>query len=371
VPARKKTNGRWFFRKWIQLPNGTRTRITGTPTTNTKKAAEHAERIAIEEAMNPSAPRPKKDTHEKQMPTVEEYGEVYIEAHEKKQKPNAIKSRRQIMNANVLPVFGHLRLDQIRQVDIDMFQADMLESRAGKTVNNILSALSSLMKYALKNGVLKEMRLSFFLKAQDREIQGATSEEIEALLEATDDQRYRVAILLGSEAGLRVGEIRALRWQDINEIGGTILVCRSFDASGNLTTPKNGKSRSVPLTESLADELTQLTQLGETVLTKLASDQPLSYWAVRDKMHDIYEAAEVTPKMVWHSLRHAYCSRLAAEGVPINIIKELAGHASIETTLKYMHTSMDAKKEAIAGVFGAPKRKSFGHQVGTSKALKK
>ena len=108
----------------------------------------------------------------------------------------------------------------------------------------------------------------------------------------------------------------------------------------------------------MASALGELDQTGETVLAQITNGRHLSYWAVRDGVHEIYEAAGVTPGMIWHSLRHAYCSRLAAEGVPINVIKELAGHKSIETTLRYMHTSMDAKKAAIADVFGAPKRGS-------------
>lgn len=310
-------------------------------------------------ALDPSvAQRWKDNNRENATPTIKEYSQVFIKAHEKKQKPNAIKSRRQVMNANVLPTFGEMRLDQIRQVDIDMFQSDLLETRSGKTVNNICSTLSSLMKYAAKNGVIDDVSLAFWMKTEDSEIQGATQEEIEALLDATDDQRYRVAILLASEAGLRVGELRALRWQDVSDIGQTLLVCRSLDASGNLTSPKSWKSRTIPMSERLAEELAKLEQEGETVLTQLKNDRHLSYWAVRDKVHDIYDAAGVTPKQIWHSLRHAYCSKLAAAGVPINVIKELAGHQSIETTLKYMHTSLDAKKAAIASVFGATKKPS-------------
>ncbi|MBL4635273.1 MAG: tyrosine-type recombinase/integrase, partial [Kofleriaceae bacterium] len=88
---------------------------------------------------------------------------------------------------------------------------------------------------------------------------------------------------------------------------------------------------------------------------------PLSYWAVRDGIHAIYDRAGVKPGLIWHGLRHAYCSRLAAEGVPINVIKELAGHKSIETTLRYMHTSLNAKRDAIRMAFG-----SSGQQVANS-----
>ena len=90
-----------------------------------------------------------------------------------------------------------------------------------------------------------------------------------------------------------------------------------------------------------------------TILTKLGSDKPLSYWAVRDKLVDIYKVAGITrPRMPWHCLRHSFCTRLASSGASIHIIKEMAGHKSIETTLRYMHTTEDEKRAAIDRVFG-------------------
>ncbi|MCW5807216.1 MAG: tyrosine-type recombinase/integrase [Deltaproteobacteria bacterium] len=51
--------------------------------------------------------------------------------------------------------------------------------------------------------------------------------------------------------------------------------------------------------------------------------------------------------MPWHSLRHAFCSELARAGVPVHVIQKLAGHKSIETTLRYMHVDRDDKRAAI------------------------
>jgi site-specific recombinase XerD len=60
--------------------------------------------------------------------------------------------------------------------------------------------------------------------------------------------------------------------------------------------------------------------------------------------------------MPWHCLRHSFCTGLADAGVQINIIKELAGHSSITTTLRYMHTNSEARSDAI--------RMAFGRQMG-------
>lgn len=350
---RDPRNKRWYFRKQVALPDGTRRRIFGTPTVNTKKAAEHAERVAVEELLNPALARRRRDAHAKaNVPTVSEYAEVFMTSHSLKHKPSSVKSKRQILNSYVLPVFGDMPLDSIRQIDVDIFQADMLETRARKTVNNICSVLSSVLKYAKKNGVIDSVGLSFFLKSQPSELRAVSQEEIEALLGITRDQRYRVAILLASDAGMRVGELRAVRWSDINELRRSICIAQAFDVAGNLGSPKSWKSRTVPMSDRLFEEIRLLEQKEDFLLTKQAGG-PLSYWAVRDKIHDLYDAAGINkPPKVWHCLRHSFCTLLAEAGAPVHVIKELAGHASIETTLRYMHTSESAKTQAIAGAFG-------------------
>ncbi len=74
---------------------------------------------------------------------------------------------------------------------------------------------------------------------------------------------------------------------------------------------------------------------------------------MRDAILLVYARAKVTPPpKPWHSLRHTFCTELARAGVPVNVIKELAGHKSIETTLRYMHTDREAKRGAIDALRG-------------------
>jgi integrase len=160
-------------------------------------------------------------------------------------------------------------------------------------------------------------------------------------------------------AGLRIGEIRSLRWCDVDDKRKRITVRSSYDTRNNLKSTKNGKIRKVPLSDRLADALKELNPLDAaswagkaTIIQHLKLEKPLSYWAMRDKILAIYKAAGVeVPELPWHCLRHAFCTELAESGVPIHTIKELAGHSSIETTLRYMHTGEKAKQEAIAKAF--------------------
>ena len=70
-----------------------------------------------------------------------------------------------------------------------------------------------------------------------------------------------------------------------------------------------------------------------------------------------------------HILRHTFCSHLAMQGVPVNAIKELAGHQDIETTMRYMHLSPAAKESAVASLDRRPGSvETFGDSFETKRA---
>jgi len=86
-------------------------------------------------------------------------------------------------------------------------------------------------------------------------------------------------------------------------------------------------------------------------------------WATLDAILALYKKAEVKlPRLPWHCLRHAFCTELANSGAPIHTIKDLAGHSSIETTLKYMHTGEKAKQDAITQAFESSWRRNGANQ---------
>lgn len=109
----------------------------------------------------------------------------------------------------------------------------------------------------------------------------------------------------------------------------------------------------MPISDRLWKALKALPEAGATIITLKHSPKPLSYWGLRDGILLLYKNARVTkPPMPWHCLRHSFCTGLADAGVQINIIKELAGHSSITTTLRYMHTNSEARSDAIRMAFG-------------------
>lgn len=356
--------GTWRYRKWVQLPEGTRTRIRGTPAVNTKKAAEHAERIAIEKLMNPGSFRPAEPARE-EVPTLKEYSKgPFLEGYAAEHKPSERAGKLRILRRYIWPVLGHLPVDQIGQEYVDRVRADLLLelTRSGKprerrTVNNIMSVLSALLRYAATNGrrgSVSEMR--FIIKEDESELVALHPEQVDALVAATSDLRYRAAILLGADAGLRIGEIRGLEWDCLNELRRRVIVSRAIDPANNEGSAKNRKRRSVPMTPRLWDAVAALPRRGRSVIGRRSDGRALGYYTMREALLKSYDKAKVPPPpKPWHCLRHTFCTELAKAGVSIHVIKRLAGHESIETTLKYMHATerdLDQAVEALAGTFG-------------------
>lgn len=356
MPVRRdKRTQRWFFRAWARHPDGRRERVFGTPgapgpyhdLTNTKLGAQEAERRAIAAVLSGRpAPRPALTAAPSAIPTIREYATPFLDGYAAAHKPSTQLDKRQRLTAYILPAVGDVRLDELRQEHVDRLVAAMLErGLARKTVNNVTAVLSSLVGYAVTNRVIQDPGLTYAIKVQHTELEAVDPEDVDRLLEAAPDRRYRIALLLAADAGLRIGEIRALPRAEVNEVQRELGVAWSYDRSGNLTETKGWERRTVPISERLWAEMRGDT--GRLVFARL-DGAPIGYDAVAAAIHAIYERADVRcPAQPWHALRHTFGTQLAARGTPIHTIRKLMGHKSIETTLRYMHTDRAAARAAI------------------------
>lgn len=130
-----------------------------------------------------------------------------------------------------------------------------------------------------------------------------------------------------------------MQWTDVKN--GRITIRRSIDPAGNVTPPKHNKSRVVPLTPALVAALEELPRRRIWIVSRLDDGGMLGYWALLEAV--LYKRARVTipvsengRTMPWHSLRHTFGTECAARGVPLPTIKELMGHADIQTMMRYV-----------------------------------
>ena len=154
-----------------------------------------------------------------------------------------------------------------------------------------------------------------------------------------------VLTLLGGDAGLRCGEMMALRWSDLDFERCQLVVQRST-WKGHVGAPKGGRSRVVPLTQRLASALIKHRHRKSPTVLCTPEGEPLTQKMVRRRVIAAAQRAELVEQGV-HILRHTFCSHLAMKGAPPVAIQKLAGHADLTTTQRYMHLSPAILEGAI------------------------
>jgi len=159
------------------------------------------------------------------------------------------------------------------------------------------------------------------------------------LVRAAASEQDAAIYLTAAFTGLRRGELIALRWRETDFAGSTIRVRGSY-SGGELTTPKFGKVRSVPMAPEVAEALLALKDHSrfvdpdDLVFAGVAGG-PLDGSALR-RRYGVALARAGLRRLRFHDLRHTFGTRMIAKA-DIRRVQEWMGHADIQTTMKYLH----------------------------------
>ena len=159
------------------------------------------------------------------------------------------------------------------------------------------------------------------------------------------DSRSHLLVLLSGEAGLRLGEMVALEWADIDFIKRQLCVQRSV-WKGQIGSPTGGRLRYVPLTARLVAALRDRRHLRGPSVPCRDDGAPLTQGFVQGYFRRAARKTSLYNNGP-HMLRHTFCLHLARRGAPARAIQELAGHRDLATTQRYMHLSAAAIEGAI------------------------
>lgn len=170
--------------------------------------------------------------------------------------------------------------------------------------------------------------------------------------------RYMAVILLALHAGLRLGELCALRWTDVDFAGMTITVNRTAQriaAPGHKTKtilretdPKSESSkRTIPLAPEFVELFSIFKGNGPYVF---GGEKMLNPRTMQDRFRKILVEADVERKN-FHALRHTFATNCMENGVDAKALSEFLGHADVRITLnRYVHPTMDVKRKQIAAL---------------------
>jgi integrase len=263
----------------------------------------------------------------------------YVE-QDRGRKPSTLRGYRSTIAVHLLPVFGSMPVEDVTTEAIETWLASF--DGSPRTRNKLLIQLHGILGrarklYGLPGNAAADIEK--FPQRQSGEIEVFSPEEIWALVRAAESEQDAAIFLTAAFTGLRMGELLALRWRDVDFAGQTIRVRASYYA-GQLTTPKSGKVRAVPMAP---DAATVLAQLGRRV--DWVGDDDLVFAgvaggyldgsALRRRYKVALAAAELRP-LRFHDLRHTFGTRMIAKA-DIRRVQEWMGHADIQTTMRYLH----------------------------------
>ena len=364
VTIRPYKTGGWEVDIHVILPNGTRARSRTRK--RTSKSAALRWGLAREREWLVGRPKTKKEVPAptRIVPTLEGFADRFLDGYARanRQKPSAIASKERILRVHLIPQLGSRRLNTITNEDIQRLKR-ALSGKAPKTVNNVLSVLNTLLKTAVEWDVVDHMPCTIrLLPVPKSSAVFHDFDDFERLVDAARDSDWRahLIVLLGGEASLRCGEMKALRWSDIDLTKRQLCVERS-DWEGHVTSPKGGRLRYIPLTVRLAAALRMRRHLLGPLVVCTNEGQPLSQRVVQGYVRRAARRAKLCHGGV-HILRHTFCSHLAMRGAPARAIQELAGHQDLSTTQRYMHLSPAAIEGAIRLLDG-PKSDPVGGEI--------
>ncbi|MGE0404511.1 MAG: tyrosine-type recombinase/integrase [Kofleriaceae bacterium] len=339
---------------------------------NSKIGAQEAEGRAIAaarkgKAMAGTSEQKAEGEKKQELPTFSEWfhGRFWTEhVIAQDNKPSEVESKQSIMKIHLEPMFGSKRLDEIDIGAINRFRASLLQKKLSKKrINNILAVLSKALRYADDVELIKAPRKIGLFKVERPEIEAWDLEQYARILVAAKKEGPAVyaAACLAGEAGLRVGEVKGLRWrEDVDMVAKTITVNQQV-RRGIAGTPKGRTRRTIPMTPTLYEALRSLEVVreGYVVLDHIGRGETgrakCEENVVKRLMERLCRKAGL-PESGWHRLRHSFGTHAAMFGVNPWRLMTWMGHKRVDETMLYVHVAEQHHREIPSALVKAGAR---------------
>ena len=259
-------------------------------------------------------------------------------------KPSAIRSYERALRLRILPDLGAKRLSDVQRRDVQALADRLLsEGLDPSTIKNTLNPLQAIYRRAVQREevALNPTRGSTFRGPRGRRDRIASPEEAAKLIAAVP-ANDRAVSATAMYAGLRRGELRALRWSDVDLASGVIRVERGWDdKEGEVEGKTRAARRTVPIAAVLRDHLTEhklsTDRDGDALAFGTSAVSPFVPSNLRRRARTAWTAAKLEP-IGLHEARHTFASLMIAAGVNAKALSTYMGHASVSITFdRYGH----------------------------------
>jgi len=252
------------------------------------------------------------------------------------------------------PHFAKLRLSDLKPGMIEDWKLWALERGTGsRRVNAVMQAMSVPVRYAVSRGDLPNDPFRNIKKvAYTQKEKGIlNNEEVGQLINVEyKDSRVKLAVLLAILAGLRRGEVRGLRWGNIDRQSGLICIENNYIDSEGIKPCKCGSNRQVVLPTNLLTTLDDVYSESpyrapeDFVLFSLRTrEEPCSNEVIRRGFFRILEETGISRdeqkvrNLTFHGMRHTFVTLARMAGLPDIVVQSLAGHKSADMMNHYSH----------------------------------
>lgn len=299
--------------------------------------------------------------------TIREVADLWKKDKQQYVKQSTISAYALILENHLLPAFGGKC--QLSEEDVQGFALQKLNNGLSqKTVKDILIVLKMIQKFGVKSGLLefRDWSVKFPTEQRKQELEVlSVSHQKQIMKYVTDNFTFRnLGIYICLSTGMRIGEMCALKWSDIDMESETIHVNRTIERiyiiDGEkrhtelvMGTPKTKNSiREIPVSKELMKLIRPLKKVmngNYFVLTNEAKPtEPRTY---RNYYKQLLKRLNI-PDLKFHGLRHSFATRCIESQCDYKTVSVILGHANISTTLNlYVHPNMEQKKKCIKKMF--------------------
>lgn len=266
-----------------------------------------------------------------------------------------------IIEANIKKEMGEKNLEELLQYNFNSFVEQLMEKLSSKTVKDIMTVLKAILKYA-------EIKYDINFKISLISTPAQITNEVEVFndKDRKEMEKYCIqskeirdlGVLISLYTGLRIGEVCALKWSDIDfekkyiKVNHTLqrVYVNKRETKVLYDRPKTKKSiRKIPMAKVLYEKLKEISKNYDNEAFVLTGStkryyEPLGYRYIYRK---ILKKCDIEYKR-YHQLRHTFATRCIKVGMDVKSLSEVLGHANVSITLNiYVHSSFETKNKFI------------------------